>query len=182
MNPLQSKIKEMLREYAELNELFTTSHYSKSIMNRLKEVISYKIVMSTPDRGKLRHEVVGSYELTEVEKLMILDNVNTIESVDMPTDGEYGVKVYEYELSHSDLDMYSFDIDKRLHIMKSTVQGNSSLYIQDPVTESTGDVLFMIVENQSIKTILHARSFNLEDKYNHLENIYGMDEIWMLKD
>ena len=66
--------------------------------------------------------------------------------------------------------------------MKSTVQGNSSLYIQDPVTESTGDVLFMIVENQSIKTILHARSFNLEDKYNHLENIYGMDEIWMLKD
>ncbi len=48
------------------------------------------------------------------ERLTILDNINTVESVDMPDDSEYGIKIYEYELSHSDLDMESLDIDEKL--------------------------------------------------------------------
>jgi hypothetical protein len=182
MENLRGKIKKMLREFAEVNELFTTNHYARRVMDRIKEVKTYPIVMSTPDQGKLRFDEVGTYELTEPEKLMILDNLSVAESVDMPTDGEYGIKIYDFELSHNDLDMDSFDIDKKLHIMKSIHQGNSSLYIQDLITKSTGDILFMIIEDQSIKTILYARSYNLEDKYNHLENIYSMDEIWLLKD
>lgn len=182
MDILRGKIKKMLREYADLNELMSTYHYDSRLKERFNQDITYPIVMSTPDQGKLRHEIVGSYPLTEQERLTILDNINTVESVDMPDDSEYGIKIYEYELSHSDLDMESLDIDEKLRIMKSIYKGNSTLYLQDPLTKSTGDVLFMIVQDQKMKTILYARSYNLEDKYNHFTHIYNMDEIWKLKE
>jgi hypothetical protein len=163
----------MLREYADINELMSTYHYDSRLKERFKQDITYPIVMSTPDQGKLRHEIVGSYPLNEQERLIILDNINTVESVDMPDDSEYGIKIYEYE---------SLEIDEKLRIMKSIYKGNSTLYLQDPETKSTGDVLFMIVQDQKMKTILYARSYNLEDKYNHFTHIYNMDEIWKLKD
>jgi len=179
---LRGRIKKMLREFVELSELISTQHYDSRLKERFQEDITYPIVMSTPDNGKLKHEFLGLYNLTEQERLIILDNINTVESVDMPDDKEYGVKIFEYELTHKDLDIDSLSVDERLRIVKSIYKGSSTLYLQDPVTKSTGDVLFMIVQEQKMKTILYARSYNLNEKYNHFSGIYNMDEIWKLKD
>ena len=179
---IRVRVKKLLREFVELQEISGTQHYDKRFKERFKDSVTYPIVMSTPDRGKLKHKILGSYPLSEDERLTIIDNISLAESVDMPTDGEYGIKIFEYNLSHDDLDIDNLPVDERLKVMKSLVLGNSNLYLQDPTTRSTGDVLFMIVEDQNIKTILYARSYNLNDKYNHFTDIYSMDDIWRLKD
>lgn len=181
MEKLSNIVKEVIKEYVELHELMGTNHYNSRLSDRFAGEIEFPVVMSTPDHGKLNHELVSSYKLTETERLLILDNIKTVESVDMPDDGEYGIKIHEFNLSHNFLRNMNLSVDDRLRIMKSITQGKSNLYLQDPITKSTGDILFMIVEEQNIKTILYVRSYNLNDKYNHFKGIYGMDDIWRIK-
>ena len=181
IDSMKDLIKKVLKEYVELQELMGTQHYDKRLKERFKEDIIFPIVLSTPDQGKLKHEIVGSYKLNEQQRMGILDNIGLAESVEMPDNGEYGIKIYEFNLDYMDLDIDNLPVDERLRIIKSITEGRSNLYLQDPETRSTGDVLFMIVQNQNIKTILYARSFNLNEKYNHFSGIYSMDDIWRIQ-
>jgi len=178
---MKELIKRVIREYVDLQELMPTRHYNTRLKERFKEDSILPIVLSTPNYGKLRHEVLGTYKLVEEQRLVILDNISLAESVDMPEDGEYGVRIYDFKLDYKDLDISNLSVDKRLEIIRSISGNKSTIYLQDLETKSTGDVLFMIIENQAIKTILYARSFNLKEKYNHFKDIYTMDDIWRLK-
>lgn len=176
---MKDLIKKVLREYVELNELMKTHHYDKRLKERFRSNISFPIIMATPIKGDLEREIVGEYHLSEKDRNQIVSNIELVESVDLPTDGEYGIMIYSFSV---DPRMLTYNnVDEKLYVMRKVVAGNSSLYIRDRETKSMGDTLFAIVENQSIKTILYARSYGIQKTYGHFEDILSMDDIWKLK-
>lgn len=176
---MKDLIRKVLREYVELNELKKTHHYDQRFKERFRSNISFPIMMATPGRGTLEKERVGEYHLTDQERQLIISNIELVESIDLPTDGEYGIMAYTFSL---DPRMLTYkNVDEKLYVMRKLVTGNSNLYINDPLTDSMGDIIFLIVEAQSIKTILYARSYGIQKTYGHFEDILSMDDVWNIK-
>ena len=176
---MKELIRRKLREYVELNELMSTHHYADRILKRFYSTKSFPVVLATPQKGGLSKEVVGSYILDERTKNRIMSDIADAERSKMPENGEYGIIIHKFDIDPTDMEFK--DREETLRVYRATIMGTSSLYIEDPETGSMGDILFMIVEDQAIKTILYARSFNLHEKYSSLKDILTMDEVWKLE-
>ena len=180
---MKDLIKKVLKEYVELNELDRTSHYIDRLRQRLEGNVKFPIMLATPTKGGLDTQEVGTYTLKEMDRLKIMDHLELLERVDFPDDGSYGVKIFQFNIETTDIETKFFrDRDHEIEIRKGLLMDKLNLYISDPETESTGDILFGIVKQQKLITALFARSYNLEQKYSHFDGIFDMDQVWAMRD
>ncbi len=175
---MKKLIRKILHEVvAPMDELDQKFHSKERVMQRLssKDSLEVRVVYKKPNEG-VKFKRVGDYSIPNDIKEFIQKKINQILSVDVDPNIKLGVIIHRFKTSPIDVNFY--DSNLRIEAMKLMVDNDGEFYLHDQDTNSTGNIFFCIVNENSIITSYYTGSHSLHpDKYR-VDKIIDAEDIW----
>jgi len=173
----ESQLDEIIKN-SELKEINATDHFNKRLGERFLSD-NLQVVVSVPYHGTLNNTVVGTYRIPKEVKDEINDKINYITNTKIDKKVTLGIILHKFnKIKVSDIVWVN---DKARYLTIKTLQDNyrTNLYVNDKITDSMGDLLFAIVQDNAIITILYERKHGLENNrmYKYDELITDMSQL-----
>ena len=178
---MKKLIRKILHEVvAPMDELDQKFHSKERVMQRLssKDSLEVRVVYKKPNEG-VKFKRVGTYSIPSDVKELVQKKINQILMVDVDPNIKLGVIIHRFSISPSGIDFYDSNI--RTEAMKLMVDFDGEFYLHDMDTNSTGNIFFCIVNENSIITSYYTGSHSLHpDKYR-VDKIIDAEDIWDYK-
>lgn len=178
---MKSIIKKILHEVvSRIEELNQKIHSKERLMQRLinKEKLEVRVVYSKENVG-MRFKRVGEYTIPQVVKDLVQKKQDEMLKVDVDKNIKLGVIIHRFRINASEIDFY--DLDTKLDAMKLVVNNDAEFYLHDNETNSTGNVFFCIINDNSVITSYYTGSYSLRPEKYRVDQIIEVDDIWNFK-
>lgn len=176
----------MLKLKSMLTEIILSTHFKERLKKRFYETSSHMLVLFRykDDNNELHEDIVGSYSIPQDIRKKIKADIQALEYLNMDDNGKYGIVVWVFKILPNDPNLtYTTLEDRKKCLDEYGKKPSNQLYFgfeQDDGSISYGDALFLIVEDNRIKT----GYFKPHKKilYNHRESVTDFKEIFFIKD
>lgn len=149
MKELRKQIRQQILAEAQLD-----LHYQERLYDRFLNKDILTVGFELPNtRGE--YMPVGTYVLPEAIKAQIVANAQLVENYNFPRAKSFGVQIASVNIDRNQVN-YIGESEKQASIGKPLV-------FIDEKTGSNGNVVFLIVRENQVKTIYFAKSYVVQD-------------------
>ena len=181
---MEKLIKKVLLEYVkELDELDKTKHIDERSKDRLLRAEYYVAELRYKnEKGFTVSEDIGTYNLPEKFVSVIENRISWLHtSFEFPDNDRYGIVLGRIKVNTDNIDYYNPEQkDKIKQILENR---NGVIYLKtdydDKDKNSTGNIVFVIVSENKMITLLFERSleFSNVNQKRDLKRVYDFEEL-----
>ncbi len=185
---MEKIIRRVLLEYVkELGELDKTEHVDERSKDRLLNANYHVVELRYRDNmGKIVKEDIGTYKLTDKFTNVVSKRIDWLmfDQVKFPNNGRYGIVLGRVKVNLDNVNYYQPENKEKY---KNYIEKNDGvLYVKtdydDKNVNSNGNIVFIIVQNNKMKTLLFERSheFSSVKQRRDLIEVYDFEEFFQL--
>jgi hypothetical protein len=171
------KLLSLLENIEQFDEVLLNQHADDRMLERFLGQMAFPLMVTTRDSEVDFYKRVGTYFLSDKERLKILDKVNDFMKYEMPAGKRYGVVFHTFNVYDTKGDNVIYPkLDIKHQVLGNVVNKGARLYITDKVENGTvGDVLFGIVVDNQLETFFFNRSQTMSAKKHGVDEIIDSD-------
>lgn len=181
MENLKEIVNRIIKQYYQIQEsetsideigYFDKDHFDERFKTRLSPYLLHNVVLAEPNDNNWKdYEKIGTKKIPEEVINKINEGIKKLERIKLTFNDETFISLAKISIAVNKVNMSP---EKKERIQKEINYGNKILYIQDPITESNGDIVGVVVRDKLIRTIMFERSHTYKKKY---KRVYYIDNL-----